>query len=1097
MPFVALLLTAAVQTAPPATLTGLVVDAKGQPIEGAVVAATPSNPRFDESHPSATSDAKGRFAIETKGNPPFVVAAHAPGFEPFRLRDVTLETPLHIVLEEAAVSVTGRVVDGDTQEPIAGARVESRAVGAGRLEDHPRFGLVEVATDDEGRFVLSGLGTGPFRVSASAPGFGSTTRSDVAGDVAVTLYLFRGVGIYGRVLDPKGEPIEGAFVDADPTSRAPFSRSAPTSVQRSDTEGRFAILGVESGPYRLYARHPDFAPSAFEASVSDRDVEVDLVLGAGVTVTGRLVDESDKPLIGRVVLEAIDGKSVGGLIESRLSADTDPRGAYVLRGVPRGEHRLKLSARGYGSEHVEVYVGSEPTVDVGDVVLEVGIAIHGVVVDTTGTPVAGARLQAFPSMGSGRSRGMERPDEEEADAEGRFVLAGLDEGLYQLMAHARGFGRELVEAEARRGAAPITVTLKPAGTIRGRVLDPEGRPIRSFRVNARTPEQRSFGSFASGSAEDDGAFLMEDVAEGNYVLEIASSDFVAKILSNVAVAPGGVTDVGAVRLERGARLRGTVTDSAGAPVAGATVRVRAGGQRFISPFDSGQTTDGSGAFEIDGLSEGRVDVIASHPSYADGRVEGVEIHPRSTNHVELVLRMGGTLEGYVRSRDGTNIAGRVIHVSPTRAGRLLSDRAMVQSGPDGYFRFDHLEPGSLQVSLLAAAGAAQYAVQSREVEVRELETAFVEFDSRQILVQGQIRRRGAPLARAEIDLWPTEGAFGFSISGGPSGEAAPLGPRYLNGVTSDDGYFELLVDAPGEYRVSVSVSGAGLPSRNVTVPDLDTYLLDLEFSGVVISGRVVDEETEAPIAGANVVARPDPPSPKPSRGGYMRTGADGTFEIEVEPGAFEISVGADDYASEARDVQVGEGGATGLSFSLRSGLRIAGRVLSRNGLAAGNQTLFAIEDIPDINAPPTGMAFNRTVADGSFVVKGLARGRYNLFSGDELSGFGFVPGVPSGTEDVEIVLRPGGTLDVEVVDADGNTVAETAIAIVAIGGHKVRGIQTGTDAEGRASFAVPAGSLQVKAAKRNAELEGIASVSVQSGGRSAARIVVAASPRAR
>ncbi|HSF16198.1 MAG TPA: carboxypeptidase regulatory-like domain-containing protein [Vicinamibacteria bacterium] len=1083
-----ILLSLVVQAESVSAFRGTVQDESGRAVEGAIVVVSPGSVRYDVPVASATTDANGVFSVALSGRPPFTVAAHAPGFAPFRARDVSVEKPLHIVLERGGPSLSGRVLDGDTLEPIAAAVVESRAVAAsGRLHDHPRFGLVETVSDREGRFELRGLGEGPYRVRASAPGYGSSSNDNANPEAGVVLYLFRGVGIYGRVTDEKGEPVEGVFVDAEWTGSDIFSRQHVSSTQQTDAEGGFAVLGLEPGRYRLYARHPDYAPSASEATLENRDVEVDLVLTKGVSVTGRLVDANDEPVRGRAALEALDGGSVGRLIEPRLAADTDDDGTFTLSDVPRGEHRLRLSARGYGSESVDLYVGGKSPVDIGEVVLEVGIAIRGVVVDSNGEGIGDARVQAFKAGGS--DRGISEGElATETDWEGRFVLAGLEEALYHLMVAAPGYGREVTDVEA--GSATITVALRPAGTIRGSVSDTEGRSIGSFRVVARAPERRGFGGVVIGVGEDNGVFMVEDVAEGEYAVEVSAADFVPEVVSNVRVASGSATELGEIRLRRGARLRGTVIDSAGAPIAGATVTVRTPGQRFFSTDDVGNTTDGSGSFEVRGLPDAKVDVAASHPSYAETRLEGIDVDSRGgAKDVELVLRGGGAVEGYVRSRDGTNVAARTIQVMPLRRVGSMSGSASVQTGTDGSFRIDHLAPGPVEVSLLATSGYTTYAVQARQVEIRENETVQVNFDSRQILVQGQIRRAGAPLSGVEIDLWPSEGG---AVSGWSQGSVtqAPSGLRYLNARTGDDGFFELLVDAPGEYRVSVNASAAGLPSRNVVVPDLDTFFLELDFAGVAVSGRVVGEETGEPVVRAFVSARPES-SADWARGASTQTGADGRFELELEAGTFTLVARAEGFAPNERRLNVGDSGISEVLLSLTAGLRITGRVSG-----TGSQRIYAIEDSLDLRTPPTRMSFAMSVPDGSFVLDGLARVRYNILAGEELAGFGVAAGIPAGAEDVDIVLRPAARLDVEVVDGEGAPVDEIAVAIVGVDGHKIRGAQTATDGNGRASFAVPAGSLHVKAANKD-DLEGIAVVTVMPGGRAELQMVVAPAPSAR
>jgi hypothetical protein len=91
------------------------------------------------------------------------------------------------------------------------------------------------------------------------------------------------------------------------------------------------------------------------------------------------------------------------------------------------------------------------------------------------------------------------------------------------------------------------------------------------------------------------------------------------------------------------------------------------------------------------------------------------------------------------------------------------------------------------------------------------------------------------------------------------------------------------------------------------------------------------------------------------------------------------------------------------------------------------------------------------------VLDELARGRYNLLAVGDLAGFAFLPSVPSGTEDLELTLRPGGKVEGLVVDAQGAPVANAIVAVAAIDGRKVRGVQSRADGSGRLELRAPQG----------------------------------------
>jgi protocatechuate 3,4-dioxygenase beta subunit len=1048
------------------TLSGTVEDDEGRPLERVLVVVSARDARPDAVTPSGKSDGDGRFQIALEGKGPFTVDSHAEGYGPFRARDVDPAKPLRIVLKRGGQKIEGLVRDGASLEPIEGAIVETRAVRR-NLDENPRWGVVDGVTDASGTFTLQGLGAGPHTLSASAPGYGRAMESNVRpGDKVekVELFLFPGAGIYGRVTDAEGKPVAGAVVSSE-LPRAMIGLPAPTAEQIADAEGRFALLGLEPGTYRLFVRHPDFAPAASEVTLlEERDAEVEIVLGAGAKLTGRLTNEEDEPVRGKVFLRSLDGGPVGGLLARRLSAESDDEGRFALDAVPSGEHALQAESQGYGAKTIEIAVSARSKEeDLGEIVLERGLAIEGRVVGADGIPVPEARVVAFKTSGGMMSFAATEQIESTSDAEGRFMVAGLGEGVYDVFATAPGFGRaEPTPAEA--GARNVTLTLKPAGSIRGAVVDPEGRAVTSYRAMARSPESRGWGG-GSEADEENGTFVLESVAEGEYVVEIVAPDFVSEAVSGVRVTGGSITDVGTIRLRRGGRLEGTVVDASGTPVAGATVQARQSGQRSFRFYDTGSaSTDRSGGFRIGGLPDGKVDVVATHPSYAEGRVEGIEIDSDRTapSEVQVVLKRGGALEGHVRSRDGTGIAERAIQVVPVRTGTPSRPWSWqrTQSLPDGSFRFDHVEAGPAEVGLMWSETHLSYTIQTEQVEIVEGETAYLELFSRRVLVQGQVRRGGSALAGVEVELRAKDAGMGPSVSY-PGGSGPPVsGPLYLMALSGEDGYYELLVDKPGEYVVSAHASGLGLPMKTLVIPDVEAIAIDLDFDAASVSGRVIDRETEAPVSGAYVYARPADPR-SPLKGAGLQIGSDGNFELELEPADYIVSAQAEGYATREERVRVSANGASEVVLSLTSGLRIAGRVVDGNGRGRGNLRVFAVLDLPDVSARTANATANMSVADGSFVLDGLAKGRYNLLA-DSGTEFAFAPGVDAGTEDLELALAPGGAVEVSVIEGEGRPVGKASLGITAVNGRKARGLFSMTGPDGRGRIAVPRGNLLIK-----------------------------------
>ena len=116
-------------------------------------------------------------------------------------------------------TISGRVTSVGTNAPIAGARVmvmpmfQPTTARSGPI-NFPQPGI----TDDNGRFSVSNLAPGEYRVDVQKTGFAPmqdpmtkpTTYAVGAGQsIDVSIVLQKGAVISGKLLDQKGEPVAG------------------------------------------------------------------------------------------------------------------------------------------------------------------------------------------------------------------------------------------------------------------------------------------------------------------------------------------------------------------------------------------------------------------------------------------------------------------------------------------------------------------------------------------------------------------------------------------------------------------------------------------------------------------------------------------------------------------------------------------------------------------------------------------------------------------------------------------------------------------------------------------------------------------------
>jgi hypothetical protein len=169
-----------------ARLTGRVRDQAGQPIAGFSVVIVPLVGQLERGEVDASSffDASAAYAIDGLLPGRYAVTAAADGYAPAAEQVVTLsgtdEAHADFVLTRGG-RIVGRVIDGETGEPIRGARISLEGA------TDAAFGLsFRTGTDSaaDGRFALEGVADGLRSILVAAEGHHGRILSGLRADGA-------------------------------------------------------------------------------------------------------------------------------------------------------------------------------------------------------------------------------------------------------------------------------------------------------------------------------------------------------------------------------------------------------------------------------------------------------------------------------------------------------------------------------------------------------------------------------------------------------------------------------------------------------------------------------------------------------------------------------------------------------------------------------------------------------------------------------------------------------------------------------------------------------------------------------------------------
>ena len=189
------------------------------------------------------------------------------------------------VLAQAAqppeLAIQGRILDAETQEPVAGSVTVFMNHDGGLVTD-------TTTTDDKGTFVLT-VPTKPYSMLVWAERYAPKQIPEPSMELSVGLDSLR--NLPGQVLDAKGDPVEGALVHVrygeGGDTYLPNWIADSLTEQRPITgaDGRFMVHDVIPGlPVVMQAEHVDGSYLREASRMSDMKV-VEAARGTQAVVT--------------------------------------------------------------------------------------------------------------------------------------------------------------------------------------------------------------------------------------------------------------------------------------------------------------------------------------------------------------------------------------------------------------------------------------------------------------------------------------------------------------------------------------------------------------------------------------------------------------------------------------------------------------------------------------------------------------------------------------------------------------------------------------------------------------------------------------------
>lgn len=632
--------------------------------------------------------------------------------------------------------------------------------------------------ESDGTFSLRHARPGANQLSVfveGSPSRGQATEV-VAPASGVVLTLPKPGRVEGKASD---RATKQPLADFTVTLSRDYNRGRPAQVHSDD--GTFAVENVSPATYDVVITAAGFAQGTVASVVVEEGKAasgIDVQLDRGATITGR-VSSGGQPLASVAV-----GTDDRGPRTAR-SVSTDANGEYTFDGAPAGEQMLRFTKNGYvpARKSVSATPGKEVRLDVE---LTRGKELRGRVTDTSGRPIAQARVRA-----NANTREMSGPFTIVTDVDGAFKLDGLSgDTPVGVTATKDGYLSATLENIDVNATPALTLTLERGGTILGRVIGIA--PEEMGRVNVMATSGRAR---ASARPDSSGSFTLQGVPDGTVnVMASTSGPAPRRSAPKAVVVQNGSAAPVTIDFVSGIAVRGRVT-RANAPADRGMVQF-VPQPRVPGAPDANSTIGSDGRYEVVGLEAGtyRVSVMSGA-----GRIEAGELSVSSSMTHDIELR-GTTVRGRVTdATTGAPVVGATLRMEDTasRAGSWLRQET---SDSNGAFAFEIVSDGQYRLRVTADrySAATEMVIVSEGANDAPLEVRLRGGDRTALLVVDATT--GRPV---EAAITVTDDKREIVFSGMP--------PRDEEGAS-------LLWLQPGRYLARIFLSGYIPATQELMVP---------------------------------------------------------------------------------------------------------------------------------------------------------------------------------------------------------------------------------------------------------------------------------------
>ena len=732
--------------------------------------------------------------------------------------------------------------------------------------------------------------------------------------------------------------------------------------------------------------------------------------------------------------------------ESVASTMTGEDGTFRVGPAPEGVPlRVRAEAKGFAPGIADVAVRGASV----QIVLDRGGLLRIRIVDRAGEPVADAK-------------GVHIADDvvtvAPADDEGVALFETLPAGSGTLVITAPGYRsvRDTQVAVTTDEESERTVVLETASQVEGTVVDGNTeKPVTDAQVTLHYPTLPTLSAEPQVATDHEGRFQLTNHAGERERIQYR----VMKAGYAEARNTRSASDTSTIVIKLNRKLdafRGIVYDTNRIPAAG--IRVTYG---RIGGLDEGENppetrTKENGTFRLPpppwaSRGSGYQVIAISSAGEIGQRYVSIPAKPeQETKRIEIFLVGSGQLNGKVFDSDRAPVEGAVVTVEPDwtqRAGaglhwqvfQAVKDRRLLKlqtvTDENGDFLFLRVPAMAFRVEASKGSerGTSGEAVVISPGQMSQMDVTLGTGGS----IQGWVHDdQNDPVPGAQVRAIPVQRQPGSRT-------------RSLTTRSRSDGTFELRGAGEGRYQLTATMIGFGSAVAKDVESGQTGVELILPQRGRIVGQVVMDGRPFRGTFTAN--ARPSGQTGgltpmaegRAFSGGSSRTfnSEDGEFKLAGLPnGTYTVHVSTPDgLVGASRAVKVTEGqDSERVRVQITAGAVIRGRVRddARAPMADAWVQVWPRRNVEDNDSATTGRS--RTKKDGTYEVKGLGPGQYNVTVWARGRNWSVDVELGRGEKrTLDLVYEQPGRIEILVVDTDDRPIAEAQPDLVNSSGVRV------------------------------------------------------------